>query len=383
LIADPKKDITPNSVWTRFASEYVPTRQHMAERAESLGRNCEMSELVSFLKRRHDPCMQAICTTCGGTSLFFRDLETAITDSGKVAADLKELSAQEVVALEGRSNAIKVMLSALPDAERSDVLKRWVQRAGDDPRLAKGFLVWMDFGRSLSRQELEAIIKAASPELLIDRRVRDGIRWIVDENLPCPDALTIALGADEEEEKRRIEANAQKVTDRQNYFRALADMPFKQRVETIVGDKSIDPYRNWQEWQGWSSAWTRCDDSDIASLESASIQSLIDLCEGNLIVRSSNVLRKLYDRRHHLRQVAMDSIRHRYASLNGRELLNELVLDPVVPIEQYPVELAGEVSEQWLQSIPEAAKMRFVERLDKCKLRIWVGARRKLLPHPA
>jgi len=78
----------------------------------------------------------------------------------------------------------------------------------------------------------------------------------------------------------------------------------------------------------------------------------------------------------------MDYLRQKYVSLNARDQLTELALNPTVPIEHYPVELTAEVTEQWLTSMPMGSRMQFTERLGNCKLRIWSKAFKKLPPQP-
>ena len=151
-------------------------------------------------------------------------------------------------------------------------------------------------------------------------------------------------GLERKEETQRQEA-------RQQYFHLLAEMPFERRVQAIVGDKSIDPFRNSDEWRGWTSKWSRCSDTELEELSAESTQVLIDLCEANLVVRFSEVLTRLYDRRHRHRQTAMDDVRRKYSSMAPRDQLTELVVGGSVPLEHFPVELAKEVTDEWLSSL--------------------------------
>ncbi len=64
--------------------------------------------------------------------------------------------------------------------------------------------------------------------------------------------------------------------------------------------------------------WSRCSDEEIAALCAESTQGLIDLCEGNSVLRSLGVLQRLYDRRHELRLVAIAEIRSKYSAMSSQ-----------------------------------------------------------------
>jgi len=158
-------------------------------------------------------------------------------------------------------------------------------------------------------------------------------------------------------------------------------------LSKIAEDKSIDPYRNWQEWNGWKSEWCRCRDEEISALDAAATQGLIDLCEGNSVLRSLGVLQCLYDRRHELRQATIAEIRSKHGAMTSQALLTELVTIMAIPISHFPIEIADAVTDDWLETIPEIPRANFLLQLGSCKLRVWIRARKRLSyfmsPNPA
>jgi len=203
----------------------------------------------------------------------------------------------------------------------------------------------------------------------------------------CPSCYEEESKRKQEELQRQQDIEAMHQRERQDYFQSLAAMSLEKRITTIAEDKSIDPYRNWREWNGWKSEWGRYSDGDIAALNAESTQHLIDLCESNSVLRSLGVLQSLYDRRHHLRQVAMDEIRRKYAAISPQDQLTELVVATTTPISNFPIELASAVTINWLDTIPEIKRVDFLSQLSTCKLRAWVRAHQRLSnsasPNPA
>lgn len=206
----------------------------------------------------------------------------------------------------------------------------------------------------------------------------DSRRNHYEYKLGCPSCYEEESLRQREEFIKRREEEAKHRQQRENYFRSLAALPFENRVTAIVEDKSIDPYSNLGEWIEWKSEWSRCSDEEVAALNAESIQRLIDLCEGNLVVRFSEVLTRLYDRRHQLRQEAMDEIRRKYSSMSPRDQLTELVVAASTPIAHFPVELAKVVSDDWLDTLPERHRADFLAQIRTCRLRAWVKARERL-----
>jgi len=178
--------------------------------------------------------------------------------------------------------------------------------------------------------------------------------------------------------QRQHELEAMHRRKRQDYYQSLSAIPFADRLSKIAEDKSIDPYRNWQEWNGWKAEWSRCSDEEIAALCAETTQGLIDLCEGNSVLRSLGVLQRLYDRRHELRLAAIAEIRSKYSAMNSQAQLTELVTAMMMPISHFPIELADAVTDDWLETIPEIPKAHFLRQLGTCKLRVWIRARKKL-----
>ena len=183
----------------------------------------------------------------------------------------------------------------------------------------------------------------------------DGAPLVVSP-ISLPDRLIAAIRSDDDDERRRqemeAETEAEEQREWQTYLRMLVEMPFEKRVHAIVNDQSIKRVRFSEEWEEWDLELSRCRDEEIDALDAGSTQSLIDLCENNYVVKWPDVLRRLYDRRHHLRQAAMDGIRQAYASMSPRDQLTELVINSVAPMEHFPVELALEVTNEWLQKRP-------------------------------
>ena len=337
-----------------------------------------MNKLLSFIRRRSPPCEELICTTCGGLWVFNRDLEKLALRDGELVEYLVQITGPEVKPLEQKANSFTATLNFLPKSDRSLVLRYWIQRIGKDPALAIGVLLWTGYGRDLPPQKLSLILEAAMPELLSRKDLRDKLRSSYSILDPLPPQLSDAIRSDEEKERQQHNEQLQRQRARQDYFRTLAELPFEKRVYAIVADQSIDPYKNWQEWKGWKSEWSRCSDEEMDALDARSTQSLIDLCEENLLVRFSDVLPKLYDRRHRLRQLEMDAIRRKYVSMTHRDQLTELVINTCVTIENFPVELAKEVTNEWLKSIPDGSRTKFLSQICACRLRVWSKTHKRL-----
>ncbi len=196
--------------------------------------------------------------------------------------------------------------------------------------------------------------------------------------LGCPSCYEEESKRRQEELQRQQDNEAMHRRQRQDYFQLLATMPFENRVTAIAEDKSIDPYRNWREWNGWKPEWSRSSDGEIAALSAEGTQHLIDLCESNSVLSSLGVLQRLYDRRHQLRQAAMEEIRRKYAAMSLQDQLTELVIATTTPIAHFPVELANVVTDDWLGTIPELQRADFLSQISTCRLRVWVRARQSL-----
>ena len=92
----------------------------------------------------------------------------------------------------------------------------------------------------------------------------------------------------------------------------------------------------------------------------------------------SEVLPRLDDRRHRHRQTAMHDVRRKLSSIAPRDQLTELAVGGSVPLEHFPVELAKEVTHEWLSSLTASHESRFLTQISACKLRVWAKARRNL-----
>jgi hypothetical protein len=74
----------------------------------------------------------------------------------------------------------------------------------------------------------------------------------------------------------------------------------------------------------------------------------------------------------------MDEVRRKYASMKPEEQLTSIVVEGLVRIEHYPVELANEVTSKWLAALPEGARRHFIAEINHCKLKVWARARKRL-----
>lgn len=215
----------------------------------------------------------------------------------------------------------------------------------------------------------------------------DSRRGRFEYKLGCTSCYEEESKRKQEELQRQHDLEAMHRRERQDYFRSLATIPFAERLTKIAEDNSIDPYRNWREWNGWKAEWSRCSEEEIAALSAESTQNLVDLCESNSVLKSLGVLQRLYDRRHEIRQAAIAEIRSKYGAMSHRDQLTELVTATTTPISHFPIELANAVTDGWLDTIPERKKTNFLFQLNTCKLRVWINARKRLSsaasPNPA
>ena len=196
--------------------------------------------------------------------------------------------------------------------------------------------------------------------------------------LGCTSCYEEASKRKQEEIQRQRDLEAMHRQERQDYFRALATVPFADRLPKIAADNSIDPYRDWREWNGWKTEWGRCSEEEIVALSAERTQHLIDLCESNSVLKSLGVLQRLYDKRHELRQAAIAEVRSKYGNMSPQDQLTELVVSTTTPILHFPVELANVVTDDWLDTIPDKQKANFLFQLSNCKLRVWIKVRKRL-----
>lgn len=361
-----------------------------------------MSSLTSFLARTHNPCSDETCTTCGGIGFFRRKLQKAFPSRRSIAVALKGLSGADARRLERKAICLAQTLKFLPETKRLEVLRHWLDSITYDPGISGLVLLGTNFGRHLAKAELELSLEAATPLLLSSKGLRSELRWVLAEALRVPGRLEAAIRDDvfqekSQEQRRKDQAAAEKKKkqdERDAYFRALVAMPLKERLENAASERRFyspsKPYgeedwtatRDWGEWlreaNKWRDALTDFRDEDIDSLSVEDTRALINLCEIRYFIRSARLLQRLYDRRHFLRHADMATIRRAYGALKSQEMLTELVLHSSVPIEHYPVELAEEVTEEWLQSLPKAARRVFLGKLFSCRLRVWTKARKRL-----
>ena len=196
---------------------------------------------------------------------------------------------------------------------------------------------------------------------------------------PCHDVESKRKHA-ELDEKREVKRQLESARrhERQDYCRSLAKLPFANRLIAIAADKSIDAYVNGREWSEWKGDWSACSSEEIDAFSADDIENLLELCENNSVLCSLGVRQRLYDQRHQLRQVAIGEIRLKYGSMSHEDQLTELVVAATIPISHFPVELAVVVTDDWLRTIPEEQKTRFLKQLSACKLRVWTRARKRL-----
>jgi hypothetical protein len=332
-----------------------------------------MNPLLEFLIRRSEPCEKLVCTTCGGIVPFLKDLDTKVT--GSRVAQLQEMDIRLARKLQGKKKAIRLILKGLSDTDRHKVVERWIENTYKSAEFAVPVLIWTEYGSDLPDQHFTVLIKNAIPKLLLNRGVRDKVRRVVTaKNVEVPETLAAAFASDDDADKEGAEASARKTNDRKRYFDSLVQLPFNERAKAICADASIDPYRNWREWQPWASSWTYCTEEELSLLRASDIQGLIDLCEDHVIFRSSETLRKLYDRRHFLRLREIDAIRVRLAGMDPRDQLDQLLHDETVPIEHFPPELTKLATREWFVALEPEVKRKFRTMLEACRLKIWKRA---------
>jgi len=110
---------------------------------------------------------------------------------------------------------------------------------------------------------------------------------------------------------------------------------------------------------------------ELETLTPSDVQRLIELCEANHSYRWSEALKLLYDKRHELRQAAMETLRQVLGKMPPEVQLLHLVRNPLTPIEHFPVELAQYVTPNWLETLDLEEKARSMELLRRTRLRAW------------
>jgi hypothetical protein len=269
-------------------------------------------------------------------------------------------------------------LGTLPDEERSALLDFWIAESLDDPDIALGVLAWTRYGRELPERLLRGLLAAAEPGLLRDRELRDKLvaSHLTLNQTHVPDGLMAVLRRDRDVEDAALREAELRTQRHLDYLESLSKMPFADRVPLILADKSISR----EDWQRFGVAWKACSDEEIWSLDAAAVQYLIDLCVAAGSSGWDVPLKRLYDRRHQLRLLAIEALRRDYSHLPPRGQLDVVVRDHTIPVAHYPPELAEHVTLEWLMTLSDDEKTRFLAALDKTRLRIWMKARNRCLP---
>jgi hypothetical protein len=337
------------------------------------------SRLISFLGSTNTPCERLACTTCGGILYFVAKLRKAMPDQAELVECLKRLSGLDVVRLKDKWGSIHFVLGTLSDEERSALLEFWIAESSDDPDIALGVLAWTRYGRELPERLLRGLLAAAEPGLLRDRELRDKLvaSHLTLNQTHVPDALVAALRRDRDDDDAALREAELRTQRHLDYLESLSKMPFADRAPLILADKSISR----EDWQRFGSAWKVCSDEEIGSLDAAAVQHLIDLCVAAGSSGWDLLLKRLYDRRHQLRLAAIDALRRDHGHLPPRGQLDVVVHDHTIPVAHYPPELAEHVTPEWLMTLPDHERTRFLAALDETRLRIWKKARdRCVLP---
>jgi hypothetical protein len=263
------------------------------------------------------------------------------------------------------------VLNSLSEEIRKTVFEVWVKNAINDPDLALAVLLWTEHGKSLSHDMMHELLQSAETRFVRSRKLRDNLRksLLPETELPLHLQSVIEKDMREEEENHKLAYIATK--ERNDYLNDLSDMSFNERVPRILSDQSIK-YSDWRE------AWSLCADADLEMLDVPEVQKLIDLCEANQSYRWTEALKKLYDKRHQLRCVAIEMFRQQCGHLNPHEQLLLLIGNCGVPIEHYPAELAQYVTLQWLDTLTQEKKKYFLELLRHTRLRVWKKVREKI-----
>ena len=326
--------------------------------------------IVSFVLKTPVPCDRLACGTCGGLLHFVARLHHAFPNQDVLVDDLRNLVGDDASQITNNHNCMPQVLDSLPQEVRKVILDSWLQNIDDDSELAFAILLWTQCGKGLTQRMVYKILVGAESLLIHSRQIRDNLRNSLQADIQVPLRLRTALEKDIREDEEKSNAAYKAAKERNEYLDALSNMRFGERVACIVADQSI-------KWQDRREAWSACTDQEIETLEAADVQQLIDRCEANQSYRWAEALKKLYDKRHQLRLLAMEKIRRQYGQIPPHDQLLSLVRSPAVPIENYPIELSQYVTPQWLETLTIQEKDHFLKLLNNTRLRTWKKVRQR------
>jgi len=143
-------------------------------------------------------CNNYGCTTCGGPFGLKKEFEDTCgisLHSKEFLYEMKELKARDLhkIKFDFKSYnqvAIKSILSQISDEHFREIYEYYSKLSSEDDKLAYKLLVWTEFGKRLSKYEIERLIEYATPTLIKNKHARSYFKENMKAyNLPLPQSL--------------------------------------------------------------------------------------------------------------------------------------------------------------------------------------------------
>lgn len=345
------------------------------------------NHVVEIISGIGPSCHYGGCNTCGGYSVFKRELDKRLPDQSEINKGLELMNSHDLELLRDHGLSINMYLEELQEVERNRIIGAWLAYAETNSKFAYGLVWWaMRKKLKLSESEIAKLLGYAVPAIVQNRKDRDWLRNIEGLiNLKGHGlCLTSPLGSfdivalpkeiiyafrqddldDQKERERVAELSRQDEIERIEYLDELSHLSFYDKVKALKFGRKIY-YTDLKARPNW----LILSEVDLTSLDGAHTQQLIDWC--NDLGFGNDVMSKLYERRHQIRLAAMNQVRVMLKNIPIEGWLTHLLLEQTTPIDHYPAELTDHATTEWLDSLVPDVRNRFLNMIKGTKLRIW------------
>lgn len=157
--------------------------------------------LSLFLRDQQEPCRSPRCGLCGGLEGFLARV-TLMFPGSLAAYWLRTMTGWDVTPLKDDWGSVPLLLEALPDETRQQIIGDWVSRVAEDSDLAVALLQWCLADGHLDDTGALAALHGAEQELLNSRDLRNLVRHSGYQRL-VPKAVAAAIRRDAADERRK------------------------------------------------------------------------------------------------------------------------------------------------------------------------------------
>jgi hypothetical protein len=327
-----------------------------------------------------------------GSITFMKTFHLTFPDKDTVIAGLVEMNGSDAELLRYQANGIETFLRNEGQEVRDTVVNAWIKTSVSDSKLAGELVRWIgNLLLKVTEEQLNQLIQSARKVLIRNAELRKEFnKCFVDPNgsycmtnkfqyinIEIPTEVVEIIKFEILEEQRIQSTLLQQAQfEKENLKRFLSSLSFYERVKYFQQNNSFkfqDSIRGC-----WNIHWGTCNDTELAQYSADAIQQLIDWCNG--LSSMYYAIPQLHDRRHQLRQEAMNRIRENLRYFPVESWLNILIQIESIPIEHYPVELSKYATEEWFTSLEAEIREKIVDLLMGTKLKIWSKVVKRLTP---